>query len=201
VKTVPSNWRAFSNLAGVYAERGDDAAALAALDRSLALAPTEVKSLYNRGNARRRRGDWSGAEQDYRRAVEIDPSHAEARNNLAMLLKQRGDGDGAVEQLELTLRHQPRHASAWYNLALVRYERREYGASLDAIQEYVALRADSAKGWSLAGDIQSALGNVPAARQAYRRALEVDPSQSMVATKLAALEQRLPSREAVAPSP
>lgn len=171
ITRAPENWRAYSNLAGAYALRGDDVAAISALDRSLALAPAQAKSLYNRANARRRLGDWAGAEADYRSAVAVDPDHAEARNNLAMLLARSGDVAGAKRELEALLAAKPAHASGWYNLALFRFESQEDAASRDAIETFLRLRPDSGKGWLLAGDVAARLGDVPAARTAYERAL------------------------------
>lgn len=167
---APENWRAHASLAAALAKAGDDRAAVAALDRSLALAPGEVRSLYNRANARRRLGDWSGAESDYRQAVALDAGHAEAANNLALLLERRGDDAGARTELERVVELVPSHASAWYNLARLRLRCGDPGGARDAIERFLALREDSARGWTLAGDVHAALGNQDRARQNYERA-------------------------------
>jgi Flp pilus assembly protein TadD len=170
IARAPQNWRAYSNLAGAHALRGDDAAAISALDRSLALAPSQAQSLYNRANARRRLGDLAGAEADYRSAIAVEPDYAEARNNLAMMLARRGDLSSAKRELEDLVQAKPAHASAWYNPALFRFESREYAASREAIESFLRLRNDSSKGWLLAGDVEARLGDVHAARTAYERA-------------------------------
>ncbi len=171
---APANWRAHSNLAAEYAKQGRDADALVALDRSLALAPGEVRSLYNRANARRRLGDSSGAEADYRRALALDPSHAEARNNLAMLLQRRGDLEAALRELEALVARKPEHASAWYNLAWVRFQRGEDAASHEAVEAFLRLRSDSARGWHLAADVLERLGDPDASRSARERAAALE---------------------------
>jgi len=166
----PGNGRAFGNLAGALLERGDDDAALAALDRSLALEPANVRSWYNRGNALRRRGDLAGAERDYRRAIELDPRHVQARNNLALLRKQLGDRAEARAQLERVVEIDPGHAPAWLNLATLRLEQGELAAGRDAIERHLALRDDSAKGWAVAAEVRAALGDADGAREARARA-------------------------------
>lgn len=190
VARVPSSWRGFSNLAGAHAQRGNDPAAIAALDRSLALAPTQARSLYNRANARRRQGDPAGAERDYRLALEIEPGHAEARNNLAMLLKQRGDLNDAEEAFETVVRNAPDHASAWYNLARTRFERSDLEGSREAVDAFLALRPDAGKGWLLAGDLRVRLGDVDGAREAYRRALANGADPAEIAARLRLLDGR-----------
>lgn len=188
VTRVPTSWRGFSNLAGAYSLQGNDVAAIAALDRSLALAPRQPKSLYNRANARRRQGDLRGAEKDYRLTVELDPKHAEARNNLAMLLKQRGDVAEARQELETVVRQTPDHASAWYNLALIRFESAELDAGGSAVDAFLALRPEAAKGWVLAGDVRSRLGDAAGARAAYERALDTGADRGEISARLRRLE-------------
>lgn len=188
VARAPGNWRGFANLAGAHAQRGDDRAAIAALDRSLALAPTQAKSHYNRANARRRLGDGPGAEADYRRTLDLEPGHAEARNNLAMLLKQQGDTAAARRELEDLVQRAPGHASAWYNLALLRFEAGDDEASRTAIEAFLALRGDSAKGWLHAGDARLRLGDAAGAREAWEQALRFGADRALVMARLRRLE-------------
>ena len=62
---------------------GDPAEALGAFGRALALAPSDAKTMNNRGVALFQLGQTEAARQDFERALRADPCLADARRNLA----------------------------------------------------------------------------------------------------------------------
>ena len=107
-EVVPDSAAAWSTLAQVHlsALRGplptrDTAeAALAALDRSLALVPHGVQARRERGRLRAFLGDAAGAQDDFRRILDDEPNFLEARFDLAQVLRQGGDEAAARAEIE-----------------------------------------------------------------------------------------------------
>ena len=85
VETSP--WSAKSHyFFGAYlASRGDDAAAVVAYDRAIAIFPAYGEAFHNRGNALARLGRMPEAAQSFRSALRFDPGHTGARQNLAAI--------------------------------------------------------------------------------------------------------------------
>ena len=81
----PQFWDAIGTL---HSHAGDHAAALAAYDRALALAPDHPQILYNRAAVRRYVGQLIAAEADYDRVIALRPADYEAYKNRSDLRTQ-----------------------------------------------------------------------------------------------------------------
>mmetsp|Transcript_32777 Transcript_32777/g.98660 ORF Transcript_32777/g.98660 Transcript_32777/m.98660 type:complete len:130 (-) Transcript_32777:24-413(-) len=79
------------------AERGDAAAELAWLERSLKASPTHAKALVNRAVLHGEAGDLAAELACNRAAADANPNSAVALNALASCLGMRGDCDAALE--------------------------------------------------------------------------------------------------------
>ena len=75
----------------------DPAAAVALLERAVALDPGFADAWFNLGVAREAAGDVGGAEAALRRAARLEPLAWDARLNLAGVLQRAGAAVGAVE--------------------------------------------------------------------------------------------------------
>lgn len=87
------------NLAIVHAERGDEAAAEAALRNALELDPQHPAALNQLGILRRHQGRFDEAEAAYLKAVTADPAYALAHYNLGVLYELY------LQRLEPALQH------------------------------------------------------------------------------------------------
>jgi protein O-mannosyl-transferase len=83
------------NYAGVLMELGNDAEALAWLDRLIAVSPGNARAYNARGILYLRRGSLDAARADLRRAIELEPRDQQARSLLAKLdAKPAAPSDG-----------------------------------------------------------------------------------------------------------
>jgi tetratricopeptide (TPR) repeat protein len=80
--------------------RHDDAA-LAALERALALDPANADAYLARGELRLLRGDAPGARSDFRRVAERRPYEFAARHGLALAELRAGDHPSALQELQV----------------------------------------------------------------------------------------------------
>jgi tetratricopeptide (TPR) repeat protein len=152
--------------------------AAAVLASALEHYPDNVELHYLRGNALRVSQRFDEAEQDFRKALSRQPGHRQASLSLAFMLREHGRVNAAAEVALALWRHHGDDAGL--ALALLDFLR-ESGAHVQANAIAAAAHArwpDHARIAAVAGEIALALGDFSAARQALRRALEIDPGQS-----------------------
>ncbi len=160
---------------------GPSEAALASLRRATELDPDLFAAQLHLGEVALRAGRPAVALDPLRRAVELDPQSRFARLGLSRALARTGDGAAAEAQLRRLLEIDPGDANATAELAplLLSGGRPEEAAAvvetgLAAVEEgpqREALRI-------VRGDLHMAAGDLPAAVEEYRRALQVVPDQS-----------------------
>ncbi|MGN6552346.1 MAG: tetratricopeptide repeat protein [Verrucomicrobiota bacterium] len=117
-------------------------------------------------------------------AVQLAPRDAEFHFKLALAWNEAGQPAKVISELEEAVKLDPRHARAWYNLGLARHAA---GDSFGAIQ--ALLRAESVDprdpGIPYArATIHAQLGQMDEAREAARRALQLNPGFTVAANLL-----------------
>lgn len=88
-------------------------------DRVIALEPTHIDALLNRGMIAYEKGDLENAAEHFRRAITIKPDNPVAHFNLGSTLDDLGLLSEARQHLRLATRLDPGYADAHYNLAIV----------------------------------------------------------------------------------
>ena len=122
-------------------------------------------------------------------AVRLAPRDAEFRFKLALAWNELGDSRKVLAELEEAVKLDPRHARAGYNLGLARHAA---GNPTGAIQALLAAETaapnDPAIPYARA-TIHAQLGQMNEARQAARRALEMNPQFPEAAALLRELDR------------
>ncbi|MCC6877634.1 MAG: tetratricopeptide repeat protein, partial [Sandaracinaceae bacterium] len=192
-------------LGALALSRGAPEAALASLDRAIALEHGHVGAHLNRGNALRALGRDAEAAQAYRTALALDGSSAFAHNNLANLLRDHGRLDEAIASYERALALDPGLYAAAANLASVLAGRAASPGSEPASRERAieaherALAIAGARGLrdlsvatchNTLGNLLLAAGRTADALASYRRAIELDPAFGEAHLNLGALLAR-----------
>ena len=85
---------------------------LEALERCVAMRPSDVELLTDAGAVYEHAERWDRAEDAYRRATAIDPQDGDVRVRLGEVLLRRGDVDGARLQAAAALAVQPGRTAA-----------------------------------------------------------------------------------------
>ena len=187
----PGIFYAHAMLARALQESGEVDGALAACQRAASLAPDNSELLTMLGDLYVLRGDPSHAQTAYEKAVAQSPGYPEYRAGLIKAEGLRGHLD-AANRLHLVLRAQyPMFASlydgAYYDMAS---EMARQGMTTQAKAAYRALlsRDFQPRGAhapvTAAGDAHLFLGDLEAARAAYRRAINVRPGEFAPYAKL-----------------
>jgi tetratricopeptide (TPR) repeat protein len=110
---------AAANLVSVELLRGDAAAARAAADRFVRIAPDAVRARYTRGLVALRDGDLATARVDFRALIGNDPGYALAHYDLAIVEIRAQRYDVAQAELERALQLDPHYARARFALGTV----------------------------------------------------------------------------------
>jgi tetratricopeptide (TPR) repeat protein len=130
------------------------------------------------------------AVKELQEAVKLAPNEAEFHFKLALAWNELGESAKALAELGEAVKLNPRHARAQYNLGLAR---NAAGNPEGAIQALLAAEAADPRDPSIPyarATIQARLGQYDQARQAARRALELNPRFTDAANLLSQLQGR-----------
>jgi tetratricopeptide (TPR) repeat protein len=146
-------------------------------------------------------GDTEAAKDYLRRAARRDPQNAQAHFLLGKLLVEEEAYDEGMSAFE-----KARSASGRYNdkiaFQVTRHAREEFrtgkaaladsnhAEAIDAFQDVLTLQPENAAAARALAQTHAAAGRVPAARKAYRRALEMDEGDVETLNNLSALAAR-----------
>ncbi len=161
-----------ANRAQLTAMRGDLEGALPDLDAAIAADPGYPDYYLDRGNLLHRLGRAREAVADYETAMRVGPPFPEPYYNRSEVRYAQGDLAGALADLDYAIELDPGFSDAYVNRA----------GLLVALDELDRARADAERDpgnpflLTVLGQIETAQGNLMAARKAYDSALEQAPS-------------------------
>jgi tetratricopeptide (TPR) repeat protein len=188
-------WQAFdplrANIAVAEGDRslaeGDGNAALIAYERATTLVPGNPVYWMKQGALFTQVEQPALARDAYDKAAERDPYDVNALTAAARLAEEAGDLAAARRHLERALAIDPLNPETL--VAATTFELRHSGAEAARrrLEIAVELLPDQAPLWATLGDARAVLGQPDAARDAYERALALEPGQATATDGLAKL--------------
>jgi len=168
-----------------------------ALDRAaesfelaVAAAPGFAEAWAWLGRVRQEQGRFAAAEAAWSRVVELDPGDQRARGFVNLAREQRAYAELPGGRTD---------AAASFAAGVAAFERTELTVATARFREVVALDPTSVLGWSWLGRVAYTQRDFGLAAEAYRRALELDPSDGDIAWFAADAAARAAEQEADAP--
>jgi tetratricopeptide (TPR) repeat protein len=146
------------------------------LRRAIELKPDYAEAHYTLGYALAEQGKLDDAVVYYRRALALAPN-ANGHNNLGTTLEKQNKLDDAAAQFRRALELEPQHATAHYNLGNNLRVKGRYEEAIAHFKQSIAGRPDSADAWNNMGIALAEHGNLDEARDAYQKAVELDPTR------------------------
>ena len=191
-------------LASCYAALGDDARAEAAFRRALALRPGDWVAHEDLGRHLYRRGRFEEAADAFRQVIRLTPENPRGWSDLGGMYLLLGHEADSRDAFERSLELAPTFA-AWSNLGVLHDRQGRYSEAAECYREALALRGHDHRLWGNLASAQLKLGDEPAARASYRRAVErgeealgVNPSDAGLMVLLAGYRRTLDEAEAAA---
>ncbi len=160
VAHAPLNYEAWDSLGSSYIETGEEALALQAYKRALALSPTYALSLKNIGVLYLKRGETEPGRQNFLRLVRAQPRNAEAFEFLGLAMKIEGNLPGAEQALSQSLKLDPRRSSVLILLAQLYVAKGDFVQAREFLlraQQYEGPTVDNETGLAT---VEAGLGNV-----------------------------------------
>ena len=163
--------------------------AVSELETAVMLRPNYAEAWSDLGGIRRLKGDANSAQQALERAVALNPDDEKAQYRLGVQCLQNAEPHKAVDHLRKVLRHDPDDRAALYNLALaLRRDGQEDEAKRvdDRLSKLLQSRSKAAAAGQAIGDLNDGgraleeSGDIRAALEKYRAALDLDPTDAVV---------------------
>lgn len=132
-------------------------------------------------------GRMEDAERVLRRAIELDPSNAEAYNALGYFFAEAGIKlDEALVLVKKAMELDPEAGHIVDSLGWIHFMQGQYDEAARALERAVEMMKDSpdAVVYEHLGDAYSRAGREAEAREAYKKALELDPGSKTLLEKL-----------------
>jgi TPR repeat protein len=113
---------------------------------------------------------------ELRASVRRSPDNADARLKLAQGLYRIGDLDAALDECRVALKLDSHNAKAHLQLGIILMAKQDGHAAAIALMEGILLDPALIQAHYSLGSVQYSLGNLTAAIQSYRRALDLQPN-------------------------
>jgi predicted O-linked N-acetylglucosamine transferase (SPINDLY family) len=178
-------------------QRGDAVAAVALMERSLAIDPHQPIVQTNVANALSMLGRGEEAIARYDKAIAQAPDFADAHYNRGCVLSALRRPAEALESFELAVRHKPDYPDAWLNRGNALKDLRRYDDAVASYRRTVALVPQRADAFNNIGTAYEALGRADEALENYRHASVLDSTYAAAFHNMGVLLHRL-RREAEA---
>lgn len=141
------------------------------------------------------KGDFSSAEQQYTAALGSQPDDAFGHADFAVLLADQGQKGRAMHQLEEAVKLAPKATALHVDLGWMAEAGGDWQMAKREFETAVKLAPKQGSLWMHLGKIYTKIVDVPQARNAYARALVLDPTNEDARTALQNLNtQAAPSK-------
>jgi tetratricopeptide (TPR) repeat protein len=133
------------------------------------------------GAACERAGDLGQAERYFDKCLELAPDFAEALNYVGYMWAEKGEKlEEARERIQKAVKLEPKNGAYLDSLGWVHFKLNEPQAALERLLEAVRLLEEpDATVYDHLGDVYAALNQLEKAREAWRKSLEVEPSEAV----------------------
>jgi len=169
----PENAAAHLLAARIARAAKDFDAALAHLDRAIAVAP-QREVFFEKARTLDQAGLRPQAREAWRAILEVVPQNAEAAARLGQLTWEDGDHAAAMSLLERAVSGDA-PASVWFDLGLARQDLRDYRGAATAYRKAIERKPDHAEAALNLGTVLQELGDLDGAIGAYTQAYRLRP--------------------------
>ena len=146
---------------------------------------------FNTGLKVMRAGNLDLAQTKLETALRLVPDNAEIHFGMGNLWYEKGDMQRAKYGYRRTIELNEKHASAWMNLGRVETHERRWEAAEKCLHTAITLDPTSSRAHLFLAELKLAQGDLPAARMAAAKAMELKPNQPELIELLKKIENAL----------
>ncbi len=188
VQRKPGNGWGYYMLGLSAWKSGDFPKAEKAFDQALSIDPEHVKSLINSARLLIDQQRQDEAVDRLARAAQIDPESAEVQRLLAKTYRDQGKTDEAIEAYRRVIDLNDGDAWSLNNLATLLFENARAEEAVPLLKQAIDARMNVAEFHNNLGLALEATGDLPAAAEAFKDALLVDPRYELAKQNLARVQ-------------
>ena len=189
VKQVPQNARSWVNLGVALIKAGRYKEATESLEHSLTLSQNNIRAFYNLGFAYKKTGNIQSALENLKKTLRLSPEYVQAKLELGNIYWMIGKTEQAEkiydEALNLRSLTSLDRAKILSNLAVIYAQRKEFEEAKELILRAIVLDPDIADTYNTLANILKDKGELNAAIENYRKALEKNPAYNEARVNLA----------------
>lgn len=191
IERLPQNPVGYRVLGATHLRRNEAQKALDAVQPGLERHPQDAALLALAGEAALKLNQAGAATGYFQRASELAPDNARTRTGLALSHIAAGDTSTGIEELEEATELDAGNLQADVALIATLLRNREFDKALAAVERMEKKApAGNALPANLRGTVLAGKGDLPGARAAFEKALEIDPTFLAAASNLATLDLR-----------
>ena len=168
------------------APAGEERAAIALIQKSLAIVPDQADCYSNLGNIFQARGRLEEGIAAYQRAIELNPEHANAHSNLGVLLRAQGQLADAEASYRTAIRLSPEHIDAYTNLGILLAAQKRLPEAIACYCKVITLKPSHPDARRLLALAHTTVGEIDKARDIYTEWLGEEPDNPIAQHMLAA---------------
>lgn len=192
----PDNLEVYIYLAQLYYSQDKYSKAIEQFKRILTLQPQNVAARYFLGTAHLDVGDRTQARECFRKVLAVNPDHDGALNSLAYMHSEDGkDLDEALKMARKAVSLDPSNGAYYDTLGWVLHKRGMNAEALIALHKAESYVQDPII-YEHMGDVYQAAGEFILARKFWRKALDLEPNQPHIKSKIQNLDKMSASHSA-----
>ncbi|MGA7800609.1 MAG: XrtA/PEP-CTERM system TPR-repeat protein PrsT [Gammaproteobacteria bacterium] len=184
----PHNVAALKLLGATLIKQDEASDAVGVLEPALKIAPKDPQILALLGTAYMRSGDSSQGLEYLRKASEVAPDFAAVKAQLAIAYLSAGESDKAVSELKNAVKLGPQLVQADVLLILTQIHKGDYDGALASIAKFAEKHPKDPVAYNLEGAAYLGKKDIGRARDAFQKALSVQPKFHAARINLARLD-------------
>ncbi len=190
VKIAPNSVYARKLLASLYLRQRQPQKAEEVLQPALAAAPKDSALISLAGEVALMKGDFKAASRSFEQAAKLNPNDSNVRTQSAAVQFARGDSEAGFAELEAASRDATTNPNPDIALVLAHVQRREFDRALVAWKTLEKRQPNNPVTYNLRASIDIGKNDLPSARKALEKALQLQPTYFPAVANLASLDLR-----------